>query len=385
MQECQNKENYLGLTINKQTMNSRTKCKINSDGSVCLLDIVNSFNSSIKEEHAWALCYQIAKYFEECLQNNKLNSYVITEVQQVYLKTDGTIHENTGIKSEIEGNPQNEIDIIRGIGVVIYATLDSEIQSGEEKVISYDLEQLISDLIADDTNSTDHNHHETDDEGIERDSGESEDANASRTVYHITLKEVIKRCENHLGYLSKAQAEAHYKAVVRALVAEAIELSTFLEKVAQGSISLPSSSTSDQLQFSDWAKFWVQVMNELRTGVKLKKVNFTKAPIEYELTPYEVLMKDIRNCRYNLRKIMINGDIPSRVTKDAHNIILEFIRSRPPLKKVSDRKIVSQPRPLTPREQLLCSIRKGRKLRPVPTPRYEKFIILTKSRKPHLN
>ncbi|CAG9840557.1 unnamed protein product [Diabrotica balteata] len=357
-------------------MNPRTKCKINSDGSVCLSDILNSFNSSIKEEHAWALCYQIAKYFEECLQAYKQNSYVITEVQHVYLKSDGTVHENTGvINDNSRRTPQNELDIIKGIGVVIYAALDSEIQSGEEKVISYDLEQLISDLIADDLNNVDHNHHETDDEGIERDS--DEDPSTSKPTAHITLKEVIKRCENHLGYLSKTQAEAHYKAVVRALVAEAIELSTFLEKVAQGSISLPSSSTSDQLEFSDWAKFWVQVMNELRTGVKLKKVNFTKAPIEYELTPYEVLMKDIRNCKYNLRKIMVNGDVPCRITKDAHAIILEFIRSRPPLKKASDRKIVHSPRPLTPREQLLNSIRKGRKLRPVPTPRTSKFKLET--------
>lgn len=74
------------------------------------------------------------------------------------------------------------------------------------------------------------------------------------------------------GTLTKAQAEAHYKAVVRALVAEAIELSTFLEKVAQGTISLPSSSTNsnlDELKFTDWAKFWVQVMGELRTGMVL--------------------------------------------------------------------------------------------------------------------
>lgn len=75
-----------------------------------------------------------------------------------------------------------------------------------------------------------------------------------------------------LGTLTKAQVEAHYKAVVRALVAEAIELSTFLEKVAQGTICLPSSSTSlnlDELKFTDWAKFWVQVMGELRTGIQI--------------------------------------------------------------------------------------------------------------------
>lgn len=31
---------------------------------------------------------------------------------------------------------------------------------------------------------------------------------------------------------------------------------------------------------------------------------------------------------------MVNGDIPRRVKKDAHAVILEFIRSRPPLRKV---------------------------------------------------
>lgn len=153
-------------------------------------------------------------------------------------------------------------------------------------------------------------------------------------------------------------------------MAEAVELETFLEKVAQGTSNLrllnnvSSASDLDQLQFADWARFWVQVINELRLGVKLKKVQYSRAPIEYELTPYEILMKDIRSCRYNLRKIMVKGDVPSRVTKDAHAIILEFIRSRPPLKRASDRKLPPCTRTLTPREQLMLSIKKGRKLKP---------------------
>nr|XP_023023805.1 protein spire [Leptinotarsa decemlineata] len=354
-------------------MSSKTKCNISSDGSVSLCDILSSFNSSIKEEHAWALCYQITKYFHDCLRTRKQNVYVITEVQHVYLKTDGNVHEKTALAGETPRKVlRSEKDVTAGIGVVIYTALDMDIQSGEELVISNDLEQLINDMITEELNGSDHSHHETDDEGIERDSEDNEEPSSSRSVAHITLQEVIRRCERHLETLTEAQAEAHYKAVVRALVAEALELSMFLEKVAQGSINLPSSSTNsnlEQLQFSDWAKFWVQVMGELRTGVKLKKVNFSKAPIEYELTPYEVLMKDIRNYKYSLRKIMVQGDIPSRVTKDAHAIILEFIRSRPPLKKVSDRKLAPQPRTLTPREQLLNSIKKGRKLRPVPIPR----------------
>ena len=44
-------------------------------------------------------------------------------------------------------------------------------------------------------------------------------------------------------------------------------------------------------------------MHELRQGVKLKKTSYTKTPIEYELTPYEILMDDIRSRRYKLNKV----------------------------------------------------------------------------------
>jgi hypothetical protein len=79
----------------------------------------------------------------------------------------------------------------------------------------------------------------------------------------------------------------------------------------------------------------MQVVDELRRGVRLKKINFHHSPTEYELTPYEILMEDIRSRKYNLRKVMVNGDIPPKVKQDAHAVILEFIRSRPPLRKVS--------------------------------------------------
>lgn len=70
------------------------------------------------------------------------------------------------------------------------------------------------------------------------------------------------------------------------------------------------------------ARFWVQVMRDLRDGVKLKKVQerqYNPLPIEYQLTPYEMLMDDIRSKRYKLRKVMVrktavhfNGPLQSR-------------------------------------------------------------------------
>ncbi|GLD48684.1 protein spire homolog 1-like isoform X3 [Lates japonicus] len=125
----------------------------------------------------------------------------------------------------------------------------------------------------------------------------------------------------------------------------------------------------NELQNADWARFWVQVMRDLREGVKLKKVQerqYNPLPIEYQLTPYEMLMDDIRSKRYKLRKVMVNGDIPPRLKKSAHEVILEFIRSRPPLNPVSARKLKPQTQPPpTLHERILEEIKAERKLRPV--------------------
>lgn len=56
------------------------------------------------------------------------------------------------------------------------------------------------------------------------------------------------------------------------------------------------------------ARLWVQLMKELRQGVKLKKVQeqpFDPLPTEFSLTPFEMLMQDIRARKFQLRKVMV--------------------------------------------------------------------------------
>lgn len=99
-----------------------------------------------------------------------------------------------------------------GIGVVIYATLDHEFSEGQEVLISNELEQLITDMISDDLNNTSQTHHETDDEGIERDSEEHYEAGPSKCngePIRLNLAEVIRRCEAHLGKV--LNLESHIK------------------------------------------------------------------------------------------------------------------------------------------------------------------------------
>ncbi|XP_011385414.2 protein spire homolog 2-like [Pteropus vampyrus] len=71
----------------------------------------------------------------------------------------------------------------------------------------------------------------------------------------------------------------------------------------------------DNLGHADWARLWVQLMRELRHGVKLKKVQeqeFNPLPTEFQLTPFEMLMQDIRARNYKLRKVMVSwADAPA--------------------------------------------------------------------------
>ncbi|KAG9479091.1 hypothetical protein GDO78_012641 [Eleutherodactylus coqui] len=218
------------------------------------------------------------------------------------------------------------------------------------------------------------------DEGYDALDEEDDDANKKETpAFRHSYKNVMKLCASHLP--TPSEAPNHYQAVCRALFAETMELHMFLSKIRSAKESLKkiqemekdttdrSRADLDDLQNSDWARFWVQVMRDLRNGVNLRKVQerqYNMLPIEYQLTPYEMLMDDIRAKRYTLRKVMVQGDIPPRLKKSAHEIILDFIRSRPPLNPVSARKLKpTQPRPRSLHERMLEEIKSERKLRPV--------------------
>lgn len=67
----------------------------------------------------------------------------------------------------------------------------------------------------------------------------------------------------------------------------------------------------------------------------------------------------------------VDGDIPPRVKKDAHELILDFIRSRPPLKQVSERRLRPVPqKQRTLHEKILEEIKQERRLRPVGAQRW---------------
>ncbi|XP_064226054.1 protein spire homolog 2 isoform X1 [Aotus nancymaae] len=267
----------------------------------------------------------------------------------------------------------SEAQTVQSLGFAIYRALDWGLDESEERELSPQLERLI-DLMA--NNDGDDGGCGAADEGYGGPEEEEEAEGAPRSVR--TFAQAMRLCAARLT--DPRGAQAHYQAVCRALFVETLELRAFLARVREAKEMLqklredePQVETPqaelDSLGHTDWARLWVQLMRELRHGVKLKKVQeqeFNPLPTEFQLTPFEMLMQDIRARNYKLRKVMVDGDIPPRVKKDAHELILDFIRSRPPLKQVSERRL--RPLPQKQRslhEKILEEIKQERRLRPV--------------------
>ncbi|XP_027258497.1 protein spire homolog 1 isoform X3 [Cricetulus griseus] len=352
-----------------------------SRDALSLEEILRLYNQPINEEQAWAVCFQCCGSLRATAARRQPHRRV-RSAAQIRVWRDGAVTLAPAAGEEGEPPPASgklgyshctETEVIESLGIIIYKALDYGLKENEERELSPPLEQLIDQMantVEADGNSDEG--YEAADEGPEDEDGGKRNISAIRSY-----QDVMKICAAHLP--AESEAPNHYQAVCRALFAETMELHTFLTKIKSAKENLKkiqemektdeSSTDLEDLKNADWARFWVQVMRDLRNGVKLKKVQqrqYNPLPIEYQLTPYEMLMDDIRCRRYTLRKVMVNGDIPPRLRKSAHEIILDFIRSRPPLNPASARKLKpTPPRPRSLHERILEEIKAERKLRPV--------------------
>uniref|UniRef100_A0A8C2ZKH2 Spire type actin nucleation factor 1 n=1 Tax=Cyclopterus lumpus TaxID=8103 RepID=A0A8C2ZKH2_CYCLU len=365
----------------RSAMNSTEEATVEG---LSLEEILGLYSQPINEEQAWAVCYQCCRTLAKGHRRRGSSSAAaaagassaeaprrISGPGDVRIQKDGSVRvDHRGCEGKILC--KNEC-VIESLGIMIYKALDYGLKENEERELSPPLEQLI-DLM---TNMVEAERDACPDEGYEATEEEDEAEDDPDNISSVHgYRDIFKLCTDHLPSLS--DTPSHYQAVCRALYTETRELGTFLEKIKSAKENLrkmeegPSEDPGrdlNELQNADWARFWVQVMRNLREGVKLKKVQerqYNPLSIEYELTPYEMLMDDIRSKRYKLRKVMTNGDLPLRLKKSAHEVILDFIRSRPPLNPVSARKLKPQTQlPPTLHERILEEIKAERKLRPV--------------------
>ncbi|KAJ6657160.1 hypothetical protein lerEdw1_002749 [Lerista edwardsae] len=347
-----------------------------------LEEVLKAYEQPINEEQAWAVCFQCCRGLlllapAEAVEGPPRWGPAgrIRDTADIRLHKDGAVSacgEYGVAVLPLTLTPSAEAQMVQSLGFAIYRALDWGLDENEERELSPQLEHLI-DLMA--NSDSEESSGSTADEGYG--GQEEEEEGALRAVR--TFSQAMRLCAARLSQPQEAQA--HYQAVCRALFLETVELKAFLAKIQDAKEMLTklkdedeelrdrSAADLDNLRNTDWARLWVQLMRELRHGVKLKKVEekqFNPLPTEYQLTPFEMLMQDIRARNYKLRKVMVDGDIPPRVKKDAHELILDFIRSRPPLRQASERKLRPIPqKQRTLHEKILEEIKQERKLRPV--------------------
>ena len=340
------------------------KCQLDEGKSLCLKSALEAFHEGIKEEQAWALIFQCCKSIEDQVNNN--NTIIIKpldSIDQLYIKQDGNIHEKSWFKRSDDSTSSSSsiTSIISSIGEIVYSALDYGMNVDEERALASQLENLINLMINENDNRSD--------EGIVGDEAVVNDDEG-----HDCLTEVIEHCLKHA--YDHANPIEHYRNVCRAMVSEALQLSTFLHQVTIGTKELNlEAEVSEQLnslQLHVWASVWMSVMNELRHGVKLKSIDTdlsSRNRREYELTPFEMLLDDINSKRYTLKKVQL----PKKVQKDAQEVILDFIRSRPVLRPATQRKLrpASMIEPSL-HERLMVELKSEHHLKPTP-PTQRKF------------
>ncbi|XP_078066365.1 protein spire homolog 2 [Mustelus asterias] len=346
-------------------------------------EVLRAYEQPINEEQAWAVCYQCCRSLHRDWPREQVRIGRVRELAAIRLHRDGTVSlcgeqrssSPTDSKAKMSPRLCSEGQVVQSLGFAIYRALDWGLDENEERELSQQLEQLIDQMANNDSEGS----NGTADEGYSGQDDEEEGDGAPRSVK--TFEQVMKACAAHL--LNRNEADTHFQAVCRALFVETLELQTFLIKIKDAKEMLKKMQVGepqaqqiplvelDNLNHTDWARLWVQLMRDLRHGVKLKKVQekqYNPLPTEYHLTPFEMLMQDIKARKYKLRKVMIDGDIPPCVKKNAHELILEFIRSRPPLKPVSERNLGPKPqKPRSLHERILEEIKSKKKLRPVQT------------------
>ncbi|TEA40430.1 hypothetical protein DBR06_SOUSAS30610008 [Sousa chinensis] len=341
-----------------------------------LEEVLKAYEQPINEEQAWAVCFQCCRGLRGAPGGRRR----IRDTADILLRRDGSVsaqREPGAAESTAMVSPaSSEAQVVQSLGFAIYRALDWGLAEHVERELSPQLERLIDLMANSDCDDDDDGGGGAADEGYGAPEEEEEAEGGPRAVR--TFTQAMRLCAARLT--EPRGAQTHYQAVCRALFVETLELRAFLARVREAKEMLqklredePQSEKPlmelDSLGRTDWARLWVQLMRELRHGVKLKKVQeqeFNSLPTEFQLTPFEMLMQDIRARNYKLRKVMVNGDIPPRVKKDAHELILDFIRSRPPLKQVSERRLRPLPqKQRTLHEKILEEIKQERRLRPV--------------------
>jgi len=313
---------------------------------VTLKDVVSTLGAPIQEEHAWALIFQsLTKMLEVTQEKMEAKCYLVKRLEELVITPDGEIHEDSFLRKEDNVARDEMTHLGAGIAdlaVVVYDALEWELQlDGFARQLGQDLEDLI-------TRMADGDDPEEQDEGIDLDEDE---------ITFALCEDLFKSCKKHFStVINPDEAKDHYRQVCKAMVATISDLSSMMSVIKTRRHS--DLKELEMMEEKEWAGVFNMVMDELRTGVKLRKTTHEKSNIEFSMTPYEMLMDDIKSNKAVLKPP--RRDLPEHVELAARDKIMNYIKSKPKLKPANERKLAELVIEETPVEKMMSDIRTGK-------------------------
>ncbi|XP_073537647.1 protein spire homolog 1-like [Phyllobates terribilis] len=288
-------------------------------GKVRLTDILKESGQPISEEQAWALCYQCSWKLRQMILGDG-NFPALIGTKHIYIHQDGAV--SFVDSTDAKDSKLSEKKVIEHLGKALYTALDWGLGSEMERVLSNSLDNLLFYMLDFYTPN-------------------SKSPAVKKPAF--TLHNIIKECAERLFVPS--EASTHYKNVCRLQYDEYKNIQDLLQTIQIAKRSLKRLESKDELEdemlvkYDNWGTLWSDVMNELSLGVNLRRIDqrsYNALPIVYTLTPYELLMDDIRSKRYTLRPVK-EHDL-NKSSRSEENVILDLIRTHT-LKPASERKL----------------------------------------------
>ncbi|XP_051962424.1 protein spire homolog 1 [Xyrauchen texanus] len=314
-----------------------------SSGQMSLSEILQVQDQPVSEEQAWALCYQLCSILSLHSSEKQWKTVVIPAADGVLFSRDGSISlrmiNNTKFgKSFVIETEEQAVEFV---GRFVYSCLDWGLETQVERELNEMLEILVCQMTKVNLSHT--------------------AGNCFQSI--CSLSDVLQVCKERL--YDPSQAAQHYKSVCSTLFLHTIELCHYMQIVQQSRESLQKLILESETKLvaavtKNWVSPWQDLVKELSRGVVLrpsgKSPNANKGPLPMDTPPFNQLLQDIKCRRYTLRNVQATRN--EQRTQDPHQTLLEYIRSRPKLRPVSERKMGLKPKEQScPHELLMQEIR----------------------------
>ncbi|XP_073678754.1 protein spire homolog 1 [Garra rufa] len=309
-------------------MNTGQRC---SHDQMSLAEMLEVQDHPVSEEQAWALCFQLCSILSHRSGEQTWKTVVSSAADAVMFSRDGSV--SLRPMNGTSGNfcvIETEEQAVEFVGRLVYLSLDWGLESQVERELSETLEILVCQMTK---------------------------VNLGHCQPIRSIADVIHVCKERL--YDPTVAAKHYRNVCSSLFSDTVELCQYLQIVQQSRKSLQKlfeMETQLVAQVTtDWVSSWGDLVDELSRGVVLrplaKRLTVSKCLQTVEIPPFTQLLRDIQCRRYTLRKVQDVGD--GQRKPDHHQTLLEFIRSRPKLRPVSERKIGLKPKQKSSLHELL--------------------------------